>query len=228
MNVQNQKTAVRIGDVNYSVDVLKIPYLSHFISFERNAKPGSSELVHDAIPLFDVALKGVESGYRHCFRSLPADLSQFRTLCETYEFLCVDVLGGKSITAIIDDLKAGKTDYELEYKHYIAVKGNKSKARDTALELVYLILLGEFKDEAKDTARIYNAVQFVVSHSGTFKRKTRKIVRAAYEDRFVVSPKQTATFDRWNKDGLDDDEDDVTTEEEDNDDDYYGSDGYES
>ncbi|KAE9988949.1 hypothetical protein EG327_003162 [Venturia inaequalis] len=105
-------------------------------------------------PLFDVALKGVKLGYRHCFRSLPADLSQTRTLCETYEFLCVDILGGKPITAIIDDLKAGKTDYELEYKRYIPVKGNKSKTRDMALVLVYLILLGEFTDEAKDTVQV--------------------------------------------------------------------------
>lgn len=74
MDVQDQKTAVRTGDVNYSVDISKIPYLSHFVSFQRNAKPGSSENVHDAIPLFDVALKGVESGYRHCLRSLPAEL----------------------------------------------------------------------------------------------------------------------------------------------------------
>lgn len=63
---------------------------------------------------------------------------------------------------------------------------------------------------------------------GTFKRKTRKIVLAAYEDRFVVSPKQTATFDKWNRDGVEKEDDDVTTEEEDNDDYYYGSDGYES
>lgn len=176
------------------------------------------------IPLFDVALKGVKLGYSHCFRSLPADISQTRTLCETYEFLCVDVLGGKPITAIIDDLKAGKTDYELEYKRYIPVKGSKSKARDMALVLVYLILLGEFTDEAKDTARIFNAVLFVVSHSGTSKWKTRKIVRAAYEDRFVVSPKQMATLDKWNKEAVEEG-DDVTTEEEDHDD-YYGSDGY--
>lgn len=56
--------------------------------------------------------------------------------------------------------------------------------------------------------------------------KTKKIVRAAYEDRFVVSSKQMATLDKWNKDGVEDKED-ATTEEEDNDD-YYGSDGYDS
>jgi hypothetical protein len=221
--MEPQKTAVKIGDVNYNVELSKIPYLSHFVSFQRNAKPESTAFVHEAIPLFDVAVKGVESGYRHCFRSVPAELSQYQTLCETYDFLCVDVLGGQSITEVITDLKSGKTDYELEYKRYIEIKGNKSKARDTAFKLVYLMLLGEFKDERNDSAKIYDAVQFVVSHSGTFKWKTRKIVRAAYEDRFVVSKKQTAGLDKWNKDG-DRSEDDLTTEEEE--DDYYDSDGY--
>jgi hypothetical protein len=224
MESQDQKTAVTIGDVSYDVELSKIPYLSHFVSFQRNASPGSSEFVHDTIPLFEVALKGMESGYRQCFRSVPAELFQYRTLCETYDFLCVEVLGGQSVTEIIKDLKAGQTDYELEYKRYIPIKGNKSKARDTAFKLVYLMLLGEFEDEVKDSTRIYNAVQFVVSHSGTFKWKTRKIVRAAFEDRFVVSAKQMGMLDKWNNDA-DQNNDDVTTEE-DHGDVYYCSDGY--
>lgn len=133
-----------------------------------------------------------------CFRSLPAESP---ALCKAYEFLCVDILGGDPITAIVEELKARKTDYELEYKRYIPVKGNKSKARDMALVLDSLILLGEFEDEARDTAIIYNAFLFVVSHSGTFKWKTKKMVRAAYEDRFVVCLKQMATLDKWNEDG---------------------------
>ena len=49
------------------------------------------------------------------------------TLCETDEFLGVDILGGQSINEIFNDLKSSKTDYELEYKYYRAVKGNKFK-----------------------------------------------------------------------------------------------------
>ena len=212
--------------MHYDIEVSKIPYLSKFVKFQDNAQRKAAEYVHGPIPLFDVALKGIESGYRQCFRSIPADLSQHHTLCETYEFLGVDILGGQSINEVFNDLKSGKTDYELEYKSYRAVEGNKSKARDTAFKLLYSILLGEFKDETKDSAKVFNAVLFVVSHSGTFKWRTRSVVRAAYEERFVLSTKQRARLDQWEKGDAAkraaDDDGDATTEEEVLD--YYNSD----
>jgi hypothetical protein len=204
--------------VRYDIDVSEIPYLSSFVNFRVNAQPQSTEFVHSHIPLFDVALKGMESGYRQCFRTLTADLSQHHTLCNTYELLCVNVLDGQSINEIINDLKTGKDDYDLEYKRYRKIKGNKSKARDTAFKLLYFILLGEFQDETKDSAKIFNAVLFVVSHSGTFKWRTRTVVRAAYEERFVISTNQRARLDQWEKTDADklvtEDDGDVTTEEE--------------
>jgi hypothetical protein len=218
--------------VHYDIEVSKIPYLSTFVNFQDNAQQQQqqqpAEYIHGPIPLFDVALKGIESGYRQCFRSIPADISQYHTLCETYEFLGVDILGGQSINDIYNDLKSGKTDYELEYKYYRAVKGNKSKARDTAFKLLYLILLGEFKDETKDSAKVFNAVLFVVSHSGTFKWRTRSVVRAAYEERFVPSTKQRARLDQWEKGDATkraaDDDGDATTEEEEEVSDYNSDD----
>jgi hypothetical protein len=72
--------------------------------------------------------------------------------------------------------------------------------------------------------KVYNAVLFVVSHSATFKWKTRTVVRAAYQERFVVTVKQMARLDEWLKGDTEDDvEEDVTTEEE-SEDEYYGSD----
>lgn len=38
---------------------------------------------------------------------------------------------------------------------------------------------------------------FVVSHPGSFKYRTRKMVREAYEDRFRVSEKQRSRLDKW-------------------------------
>ena len=73
----------------------------------------------------DVALKGIESGYRQCFRSIPSSLSQHHTLCDTYELLCVDVLGGQFINEIFNDLKSRQSNYEREYKCYREIKGNK-------------------------------------------------------------------------------------------------------
>ncbi len=210
--------------MRYDIDLSKIPYLSSFVDFQAKAQPQSTELVHDPIPLFDIALKGIESGYRQCFRSLPADLSQHRILCETYDFLCVDVPGGQSIDEIFRDLKSGQSDYDREERREI--KGNKSKARDAAFKLLYLILLGEFKNEKQDSAKVFNAVLYLVSHAATFKWRTRSVVRAAYEERFVISVKQTAALDKWEKKDTAklavEDAGDVTTEEES--DCYYNSD----
>ena len=226
----SSKTTVRIGDVSYDIDLSKIPYLSSFVDFHTAAQPRTTEFVHGPIPLLDIAIKGIESGYRQCFRSLPPDLSQHHTLCDTYELLCVDVLGGQSINEIFNDLKSGQRDYECEYKRYREIKGNKSKARDAAFKLLYLILLGDFKDETRDSAKIFNAVLYLVSHSATFKWRTRRVVRAAYEEGFQISTKQTARLDQWEKkdaaklalEGAGD----VTTEEEDSNDCYYSDYSY--
>ena len=160
-------TTIRIGDVRYNIDVFKISYLLFFVDFQVNASSQSTELVHDSIPLFDIALKGIESGYRQCFRFLSADFSQHRILCDTYDFLRVDVLGGQFISEIFRDLKSGQSDYDREERREI--KGDKSKARDTAFKLLYLILLRDFKDEMQDSAKVFNAVLYLVSHAATFK-----------------------------------------------------------
>ncbi|GKZ88093.1 hypothetical protein AnigIFM59636_007053 [Aspergillus niger] len=192
-----QKTKLKIGDAVYSVDISMIPFLSSFINFQRLAQPQRTDLVLEDIPLFDIALKGLESGYRQCFRSLRGDIPQYHTLCETYDYLGVDVLGGRSVDDIFADLRACRTDYELEYKRYQVVRGDKSRARDAAFRLLFLMIRGEFGDEKKDPVKVYNAVLFVVSHSGTFKHGTRTAVRAAFEERFVVSPKQQSQLERW-------------------------------
>ena len=107
-----------------------------------------------------------------------------------------------------------------------------SRRRVTRLSsFLYLILLGNFKDETRDSNKAFNTVLFVVSHSGTFKRRIRNVVRAAYEERFALSTKQRARLDQWeNGDATkpavndDDDDDDKTTTEEEMSDDYYISD----
>jgi hypothetical protein len=48
---------------------------------------------------------------------------------------------------------AGKSDYEREYRRYRQIRGDESRARDTAFKLIYLILLGNFEDETRDSAR---------------------------------------------------------------------------
>jgi hypothetical protein len=76
----------------------------------------------------------------------------------------------------------------------------------------------DFKDDTKDSAKVFNAVLYLVSHAATFKWRMRSVVRAAYEERFVVSTKQKAALDKWEKKDAaklaEEEAGDVTTEEE--------------
>ncbi len=38
---------------------------------------------------------------------------------------------------------------------------------------------------------------YLLSHAAIFRWRTRSVVRAAYEKRFVISTKQTAGLDKW-------------------------------
>lgn len=172
----------------------------------------STEFVHEHINLFDVSLKGVDSGYRQCFRSLPIGLSQYRSLFETYNFLGVDVLSGMSLDDVIANLKAGKADYDRDERR--SISGNKSLARDTAFQLLQLMLCAPLEDETKERMKLFNAVMFVVSHPGTFKHRTKRVVRDAYEARFGLTAKQRQRLDHWDKKDAVSDEPDATTEEE--------------
>ncbi|KFY71320.1 hypothetical protein V499_08484 [Pseudogymnoascus sp. VKM F-103] len=208
-------TSIKIGGNDYHIELSEIPYLAAFANFERTkAQNQQKELVHGPIAHFDTALEGMEFGFRQCFRSIPPDLAQHHALCETYEFLCIDVLGGKSLNEIIGGLKTGRRVHKGASKSSNSIKRDRSKARDSAFQLLYFILRGEFEDEMKDSTDVYNAVMFIVSHADTFQWRTRKVVRAAYEDRFVVSVKQIAGLNKWEEDEDEDDEDDVMSEEE--------------
>lgn len=71
----NPKATITIGGVNYSITVSKIPYLESYIRLQKASRPQASKIVYGPINLFNVALKGVKSGYRQCFRYLPTNLS---------------------------------------------------------------------------------------------------------------------------------------------------------
>ena len=196
----------------------KIPYLESYTRLQKASQPQATEIIHEPINLFDVAFKGIESGYRQCFRCLSTDLSQYRTLFQTYKFLAVDILSNLSIDQVIANLKVGKSNYDLEERRRIP--GNKSLARDAAFQLLYLILHPQYGNETKDKTKLFNAVMFVVSHPGTFKYCTKRMIRVAYEEQFGLTFKQRPKLDQWEKGETANFELDVTTEEEP---DYYFS-----
>lgn len=129
---------------------------------------------------------------------MPVELPAYHELCETFRFLLIDVLAGLSLHEIIAQLKKGKGDYEVEYRRSTFIRGDKESARNAAFQLVYSIQTTEkFEDENKASMKIFNAVKFVVSHRAIFKYKTRKIVRASYDERFCATAKQVADLDKW-------------------------------
>jgi hypothetical protein len=157
----------------------------------------STEFIHGPIPPFGIALKGIESGYRQCFRFISGDLSQHhRILCETYAFVGINVIDGQSITQIIGDLKSGKTDHDFDYGRYQTIRGDKPKARDTAFKLLDRSLRAKTEDKAIISVKVFNAVLFVMSHPGTFEWNTRCVLRVAYVEGFVISTKQKANLNQ--------------------------------
>jgi hypothetical protein len=145
---------------------------------------------------------------------MPTELAEYQKLCETLEFLAIDVLEGRKLSDLLKDMRRGKSDYDPEEKREISAV--KSVARDSAFRLLHMFLLGEFESEASASNMAYNCALFVVSHYGIFKSKTRIMVREAYEERFSVTAKQRQSLDQWRR-IVDEDREDVTTEEEDSD-----------
>lgn len=209
-----ERIDVKIGGTLYNISTTLIPYFASYTDFQSHS--GQTFHEHGDIPCFEAAYQGAEKGFRHCFRKLGTDLSAYRTLCETLDFLCIDTLGGRPVDTIIENLKSGKGYHETDYKRPVFVKGNKTAARDSAFRLLYVILWEDLEDDIKTSQKFYDVVLFVVSHRGIFKYRARKTIRAAYEERFSVSNKQMANLDRWPINPPDNNEwsdPDVTTED---------------
>lgn len=165
---------IQIGDIEYSIDVTKMPYFESHLRFQRSSGQDSTQLpTHDEIPFFQMIDRGINDGFRHFFRRMPTQLRDYRLLCETLEFLCVDVLSRRNVRSIMDDLRSGKNDWNEQ--------DVKSPARDSAFRLLYLFLLGDFESDVRDSNMAYHATLFVISHPGIFEYRTRKMVREAYE-----------------------------------------------
>lgn len=83
---------------------------------------------------------------------MSTQLSDYRLLCETLEFLCVDVLSRRNIRSIMDDLRNGKNDWD--------ERNVKVPARDSTFRLLYLFLLGEFESDVRDSNMAIGAMLF--------------------------------------------------------------------
>lgn len=184
---------------------------------QSSSKDKASPTVPDNLPFSELIKVGVSRGFRQFFRRMPTQLSEYHLLCEDLALSYIDVLGGRNMRDIMSDMRRGKSDWDPDERRNIG--GLKGPARDSAFRLLYMFSLRKFEQITSDQNMGYNATLFVVSHSGIFKCRTRKMVREAFDDRyrFRVSQKQRATLDKWSIKELSQElqEEDVTTEEED-------------
>ncbi|KAK7214110.1 hypothetical protein V2G26_021288 [Clonostachys chloroleuca] len=140
---------------------------------DKNTLPGNYD-IPDSLPFAAVIRSGIAKGFRQFFRDMPTNLDDYCMLCKSLEAAHVDVLQGRRVRDLTDDMRRGKDDWDPLERRKIA--GVKSVARDSAFQLLYMLL--QKGDEDRNAA--YNATLFVVSHSRIFSSKTRMMVRRAF------------------------------------------------
>lgn len=182
--------------------------------------PSHKYASYKAVQYGEIIEQAIDKGFRHFFRLIPTQLSEYRTLCNSLDELAIDVTKGCTVSDIMKDMRRGKDDYYQEY--FCDIKGEKTLARDAAFRLLYLFL----QNPPVDSNRAYNAGLFVVSYWGIFKGKTRKMVREALQAQFCLSWKQKQGLDKWLVSDFYDTDDDEEATTENESDDYYDSDEY--
>ncbi|KAH6617369.1 hypothetical protein F5144DRAFT_660486 [Chaetomium tenue] len=168
--------------------------------------------IPDGTPFSSVIDYALRNGLRQFFRRMPPRLSDYDTLCKALQSVSVDVLAGRGVRDVMNDLREGKNDWDPE--EHIGLPVNKSVARDSAFRLLYLIIVdGSTLQAPRDHHSVYRATQFVVSHHRIFKQRTRMMVRAAFEHHFHPSDNQRQVLDKWPVESEMEGED-VTTEDD--------------
>ncbi|KAL4724372.1 hypothetical protein ACLX1H_008986 [Fusarium chlamydosporum] len=92
-------------------------------------------------PYSEVINFGVDKGFRHFFRRMPMQLSQYQLLCDTLDSLAIDVTNGRTVRDIMNDMRKGKDEWDPEERRTIT--GLKSIARDSAFRLLFFVVFLE-------------------------------------------------------------------------------------
>ncbi|CAF9926779.1 MAG: hypothetical protein GOMPHAMPRED_004219 [Gomphillus americanus] len=173
------KITLVVGGVEHRMDVSGIPYLN---SLPRT----SGEIVHGKIEYFDIAVKGLQTGYRKCFQMMTTEIQDHIKLIETYKLLQIDLLRG---TTQFEVVKMLKTEYG----------DGKAVPQDAAYKLLFLMYTTRSFADAKALNNIFNAVFFIISHPRTFKGRTRIVIKTAFDEWFHATIKQQAQLQKWQK-----------------------------
>ncbi|KAF4819131.1 hypothetical protein CGCSCA5_v004648 [Colletotrichum siamense] len=118
---------------------------------------------------------------------MPSDLEEYRSLCESLDFLVVDIISQNDLSAIFYKMRL----YPFLGSSLTLRKEAIRESRDAAFQLVYLFLMDEldptdFDGKCSNTA--FQAVEYVMKKSW-FSDQTRRMVREAYNERFTTTKK---------------------------------------
>ncbi|KAB5583424.1 hypothetical protein GE09DRAFT_1182157 [Coniochaeta sp. 2T2.1] len=199
--IQTSLVTMKIGAKHYTLDVKRFPYLEAYLSFLRHS---GRDIVnhlptHPDLPFFDVALHGLNHGFRQVFDLMPPDISAYISLCDTLELIAPDLLGGLKLIDIFHCLRCGKAVLDEEGR--VVRSANERVALTFASRLVYMFVVDEFESEHEDELRrrcdakraadlAFESTMWVLTHEKVFGWKVRRVVRDAFEERFVVTRKQ--------------------------------------
>ncbi|KAE9580617.1 hypothetical protein CGCF415_v011737 [Colletotrichum fructicola] len=116
---------------------------------------------------------------------MPCDVEAYRLLCDTLDFLGVDVLGGKDLRAIYGELKRWKKSRTPIWRQ--PREPNLSESRNAAFCLVYLFLIGDF-NAPEYAGRVSNfafqVARQVQINDSVFDYPTTMMVKQAFLERF--------------------------------------------
>jgi hypothetical protein len=169
--------------------VNEIPYFETFRRFQLAAGQQAQLLVHeDEIPYFDIIGTIHPLEYRHIFCRMPTTyLDDYLVLCQTLDYLAIDVVPKRrqNMRELFRDIVA------------LSVHPLTAASRDLAFELLHMFLCGNFSSDLEDSNTTLQATLYIVSNRRLFNYPIRKMIRDAYDDRFVASTNQLKQLNRW-------------------------------
>lgn len=170
---------IQVGDTEYDICLEKIPYLQAFQVRADQLNATQTPIHKGDIPFIDIINEAVQHGFRRFFHLMPAEAADYNTLCETLDYLAIDVLGRRDLADVIRDLK----------RKLLHSADAANLAHDSAFRLVYLFVLGDIEKRGPERDVAYEATLFTVS-CDYFDMEAQTVLRKVFDNRFVVSRRQ--------------------------------------
>lgn len=157
------------------------------------------------IPFFDIIHYAVNHGFHHLFRLMPSKLDDYKILCETLDYLCINPIQSWHMLRLAtrEAESKGPNGYGLDLMG------------DAAFRVLFKILMDDFEsmDEDSTHAQAYVATimllgvqdHYPMQVSQNFRLfqerpqldlETKRLIREAYDARFISTKRQQQRLDK--------------------------------